>query len=251
MRTLMSERFAPITSSLGFVKAPLDAVAAEAANWTAGLQPNTRATEVRGSLPELLTRLGPLVTSIRPRMLYVGAGGGAWTAYFDCLSSGSDPVGPVDVLAQRLGCDGVRVTTVPDEYGPDAAGRYGRQGAVSFTLVRAARPADKAAATVRSVSVMRENERFLFEEHGEAQPFEQTERYASRRIRDRLTSEMVEAYCRALGLEPFEAASYGPRAVLVDCEARWDAKGGHGYFPLAEVQARRGIVPGAADTARG
>ena len=135
MRTLMSERFAPITTSFGFLHAPLDRVAAEAVRWTSRLEPNVRTTEFRGTLEEMLPRLEPLMVGIRPRALYVEASGGTWTAYFDCLAGGTDPVGPVNGLARRLGCEGVRLTTQPDEYGPDASGRYGRQGAVQFTLV--------------------------------------------------------------------------------------------------------------------
>ena len=251
MRTLLSERFAPITTRIGFLRAPLDRVAAEAALWVAGLQPNVRTTELRGRLEPLLPRLEPLVGASRPRMLYVEASGGAWTAYFDCGAKGTDPIAPVAVLARTLGCEGVTLTTKPDEYGPAASGRYGRQGAVMFALVGPGGPGDIVGRSVRSVSVIREGSRFRFDEHGEVQPFEQPERYASRRIRERLTSQMLEAYCRALGLDPFEASSYGPRAVLLECDARWDAKGSPQLCSLAEAQARLGIVPGAADSARG
>ena len=251
MRTLMSERYAPITTRIGFLHAPLDRVAAEAASWMAGFEPNVRTGELRGPLEGLLPRLEPLVSAIRPRMLYVETSGGTWTAYFDCLANGTDPVSPVNGLARRLGCEGVRLTTKPDEYGPDASGRYGRQGAVAFALVGHGGPGDMVGTGVRSVSVIREGSRFRFDQYGEVQPFEQPERYESRRIRERFTSQMLEAYCRALGLDPFEASAYGPRAVLLECDAQYTPKGHPFLFSLAEAQAKLGIVPGAADQARG
>jgi hypothetical protein len=251
MRTLMSERFAPITTRIGFLRLPLDRVAAEAAHWMAGFEPNVRTRELRGPLEELLPHLEPLVGAIRPRMLFVAASGGAWTAYFDCLADGTDPVSPVNGLVGRLGCDGVRITTKPDEYGPDASGRYGRQGAVAFAFLRPGGPGDIVGTSVRSISVIREGSHFRFDTYGEVQSFERPERYASRRIRERFTSGMLEAYCRALGLDPFEASAYGPRAVLLECDARYVPKGSPAMFSLAAAQARLGIVPGTADRAPG
>lgn len=248
MRTLLSERFAPITTSIGFLRAPLDRVAAEAALWIGAREPNTRTTELRGPLEALLPHLEPLAVGSRPRMLYVEAGGGAWTAYFDCLANGTDPFGPVHTLTRQAGCEGLIVATQPDEYGP----RSGRFGSVGFVLVGPGGPEDAVGPLVREVMVMREGtSRFAFHERGEVQPFEDQSAYASRKIRDRLTSHMVEAYCRALGLDPFEASSYGPRAVLLECDAQWYSKEAPRLRSLAEEQARLGIVPGAADSARG
>lgn len=72
---------------------------------------------------------------------------------------------------------------------------------------------------------------------------QQPERYKARRMRDRFTSEMLEAYCGALGIEVFESSFYGPRAVLVRTELRLppDALS----LTLEEAQAWLEIIPGA------
>jgi len=53
-----------------------------------------------------------------------------------------------------------------------------------------------------------------FDSDGPVLPFEQVERYREKRIRDRFTPEMLEAYARALGIDLFNAKFYGPRFVL-------------------------------------
>ena len=52
--------------------------------------------------------------------------------------------------------------------------------------------------------------KWVFISEGEVQPFEEPERYTERRIRDRLTSDMLERYCQAMGVDIFNANAYGP-----------------------------------------
>ena len=40
--------------------------------------------------------------------------------------------------------------------------------------------------------------------------------YRRRRVRDRLTSDMLAAYCGALGIRPFDESFYGPVGQLVE-----------------------------------
>jgi hypothetical protein len=55
-----------------------------------------------------------------------------------------------------------------------------------------------------------------FTAKGPVLPFEHTERYRARRIRDRFTPEMLQSYCRALGIDVFNADFYGPEFVLFE-----------------------------------
>jgi hypothetical protein len=61
---------------------------------------------------------------------------------------------------------------------------------------------------------MNDGGRWIFETDGEMQAFEEPENYQAKRIRDRFTIKMLERYCRALGIEPFEISFYGNDAML-------------------------------------
>jgi hypothetical protein len=83
----------------------------------------------------------------------------------------------------------------------------------------------------------------VFDLSGTPQSFEETEAYTSRRRSDRFTSEMLERYCRALGVTPFDPDRYG-RATLIE----WTPVSAvePTTWTLAEAQQRLGIVPGQA-----
>jgi hypothetical protein len=51
---------------------------------------------------------------------------------------------------------------------------------------------------------------------GTPQPFEDLAVYQRRRVRDRLTPDMLATYCGALGIRPFDQAFYGVRGQLVE-----------------------------------
>jgi hypothetical protein len=51
---------------------------------------------------------------------------------------------------------------------------------------------------------------------GTAQPFEDVAAYRRRRVRDRLTPDMLASYGEALGLRPFDETFYHPVGHLVE-----------------------------------
>jgi hypothetical protein len=73
---------------------------------------------------------------------------------------------------------------------------------------------------IRSISAYNEGDHWVFQAQGEIQPYEQVEHYRKRRIVDRFTPELLESYCRALGIEPFEEEFYGPRCLLAETTKR-------------------------------
>jgi len=77
---------------------------------------------------------------------------------------------------------------------------------------------------VRSIHVAHDGSRWDFGTSGTPQPFERPEAYTARRVRDRFTSEMLEEYCKALGIDVFNPEFYGPNAVLVDSLVRMPAR---------------------------
>lgn len=243
MRTLLDERFAPITSSIGFLELPLDQVAAGLEQWRRVLGKNLRIERAAEGFPEVLHRLESLNSRSPRRELLVAAG--RWTAYFDNSINGSDPDGPIGCLAETLGCQGVVIDAVPNMVSNDGRGPN-RYGAVQFTLFGPLRT--DWINYVRSVAVVNDDG-WKFIATGTPQDFEEPGAYTARRIRDRFTSEMLERYCQALGIDVFNPDFYGPDAVLVEDLAPLPEKAL--VMTLAEAQRYHGIVPGVAERVPG
>ena len=180
----------------------------------------------------------PLTAGARPRELLVEASNG-WTAYFDSSLNGTDAVSTVGYLCEELGCEGVAVDSVPTT--PESGDRPARFGGVQFQLFGPERR--EFLNYVRTVSVTYDGERWEFSATGDVQPFEETETYRERRIRDRFTAEMLERYCRGIGIDVFNPKAYGPRAVLVTSDVAMPPNGQ--VLSLADAQKRLGIEPGS------
>jgi len=239
MRTLLSERYAPITSAIGFLELPLEAAAEALVGWRRG-HVDATATRVHEPFPEVLHRLEPLTTGVRPRELLVAAG--SWTAYFDCSLRGTDAVSTIGHLSRTIPCQGLAIRNVPRTVGlPGVA--QGRAGSVQFELFGPL--ATEFANYVRTVAVTHTGSKWRFDANGTVQAFEETDAYTSRKVRDRFTSDMLERYCRALGVDVFDPATYRADAVLVESAVTIPPNGVS--MSLAEAQAWAEIVPGQAD----
>lgn len=240
MRTLLSERFAPITTSVGFLNLPLDDVAKGLKNWRRSLYGRVVLARPREGFPEALHRLEPLTGGSVARELLVSVGD--WTAYFDCSLRGTDAFPPMSFLAQELGCHGVSVMSQPHTVGLPGI-RDGRYGSVQFEFFGPL-PTDWLNS-VRAIAVVFDGNRWVFQTTGTPQDFEEPDAYKSRRVRYRFTSEMLERYCKALGIHVFDATSYGPDSVFLESEVVTAPDGL--VLSLEEVQAWLEIVPGMAD----
>lgn len=209
MKTLLDEQYAPVTSSIGFVEATLDEAARALHEWRAALYDNVRVARPAEEFPESLRRLEPLLMGVRCRELLVPIG--KWTAYFDNLLTGTDASSTIGELAERLGCHGVAVTVAPGA--PDLPGR---PATVRFELFG---PVPTHFLNyVRTISVAFDGDRWRFDANGVQQPFEEPDAYKESRIHRRFTPEMLERYCRALGIEAFDASAYGPESALVESD---------------------------------
>lgn len=102
---------------------------------------------------------------------------------------------------------------------------------------------------MRTVYAAYDGGRWVFGAHGTQQPFEEVAAYQARRIRDRFTSEMLERYRRALGVEVFEPGSYGPGAVLVESTVVMPPN--PRVMTLDQAQRWLDVVPGTADALPG
>jgi hypothetical protein len=239
VRTLLDERFAPITSSIGFLKMPIGDATDALERWRTRLYGDIAISRPTDGFPEALRCLEPLTGGVRPRELLVRCGDD-WTAYFDCGLRGTDAVSAVGHLTSEHHCWGLAIDVVPHTVGLPGV-RHGRMGAVQFELFGPHRT--DFLNYVRTVSVAYDGG-WRFHTHGQVQPFEEVGTYRARRVRDRFTSEMLERYCRAVGVDVFNAAAYGPDATLFESP---EPVPQDGYvMTLEQVQEWLEIVPGMA-----
>src|SRR6202142_2497196 len=132
MRSLLDNRFAPLTFSFGFAEAPPSICEERFVSWWEAISIEFKSAPVQGKLDKLLVELEPL-QSPQNRYLLVETGS-AWTAIFANGLRANDVASPVAQLCKALGCRGLEITCIPDR--SEFAGRDGLQiyGAVVFTL---------------------------------------------------------------------------------------------------------------------
>lgn len=68
---------------------------------------------------------------------------------------------------------------------------------------------------IRYLSVSNDVRGWSFSESGDVQPYEEPDAYKQRRIQERFTIQMLERYCRALGVELNHVKFYGRRSCAV------------------------------------
>lgn len=243
MRTLTDERFAPITSQVGFLEMSLEESAAFLLQWRRDLYGRAEATSLCESFPEVLRRLEPLVGGARPRELLVS--NGKWTAYFDNLLSGTDAMSTIGHMSRTLQRQGLVATSIPHTYDPAGSGG-GRMGMVGFVLLG---PIPTHYLNhVRSVYVAWDG-RWEFSANGTEQDFEEVDAYRARRVQDRFTTEMLDRYCSEMGIRLFDEDAYGPQAVLVESQVKMPDL--PKVMTLAEAQTWRGIRPTSVQERQG
>ncbi|HVA92603.1 MAG TPA: hypothetical protein VNL71_22505 [Chloroflexota bacterium] len=141
-----------------------------------------------------------------------------WTAYFDNGHLGTDVFPVISLFAQQLQCRGMHVVAVQDTMKRRTAGVEKRYGAMILEVYGPHQT--EWLNFIRAIVAMNDGGRWTFDEVGQPFPFEEVDRYASPRIRDRFTFDMLERYVRELGLFPFEerfyAASAENPAILIE-----------------------------------
>jgi hypothetical protein len=233
---LLEDRWAPVTSEMGFLELGAEQAAQAFATWQRGL-PTSRGITVEvlpvtGTLEQALSSLLPLSGGERLRHLFIPTRS-AWTAYVSNQWTGTDAASPMSVMARRLSIRCLRVVAVPHTL----RGNQGRYGGVMLDVFGPEQP-EKISNTVRVVEVANDGGRWVFVQSGEPFPFEQVEQYQARRVRDRFTFEMLKNYLRHLGLAPFEEDFYlppGSCAWLIQKTGPFDTVGRE--YTLEEARA--------------
>jgi hypothetical protein len=213
MTELYGGRFAPITNTIGFLRYDSARAAETFLKWQEVIQAKRNVSlvesKVRGDLCSTIQRLLPLTSVERRRYLFIPTRSN-WTAFLDNGHRGTDVFAPLSYLAERLSCDAVRSTYVPE-------GRDKQYPAVIFELYGANR--SDFLNHVRSVAAAYDGRKWTFVAAGETQPFEELQRYSNRLVKDRFTRKMLEEYLKALGICAFEESFYlpdGKEAILVE-----------------------------------
>ena len=207
---LLEDRWAPVTSEMGFLETDAEHAAHAFAAWQAGLlEPKGVTVEtrpVRGSLEQVLSALLPLTDSETQRHLFIPTRG-AWTGYVDNAKGGADAASAMSYMAQTLGCRGLRVVAVPHTLRKDK----GRYGAVMLEVYGPHRT--HWLNYLRTLYASNDGGHWVFGQSGEPFPFEKQERYQARRVRDWFTFDMLAEYLRHLGLSSFEEDFYLPEGT--------------------------------------
>lgn len=237
--TLCDDAFAPITSVIGFLRAPFQNAVDALEAWRAGIHGSATARSLDGGLVRNIGTLEPLTVGVRPRELLVATRNPAWTAVFDCGHAGGDPVTTVGHLAQEMLVHGVVICSIPPARGADKS--TGRYGAIQLELFGPLKT--DFMNYVRTISLTQDGSSWRFDANGTVQPFENTEAYGRRKMTDKFTLEMLDHYAGELGLDPFNPDFYpGPSALVAHPAGLLSA---HKSMSLTEAQQRLGIEPPA------
>ncbi|MFL5345037.1 MAG: hypothetical protein ACJ8AT_09590 [Hyalangium sp.] len=236
---LLEDRWAPVTSEMGFLELGAEQAAQAFATWQRGLPTSRDSTieviPVSGTFEQALSRLLPLTSGERQRRYLFIPTRSAWTAYVNSVWTGTDAASPMGTMARRLSIRCLRVVAVPHTL----RGDKGRYGGVMLDVFGPDQP-EKILNYVRSIYAANDGGRWVFGHSGEPFPFEQVEQYQARRVRDRFTFEMLKDYLRHLGLAPFEEDFYlppGSRAWLIQKTGPFTTVGRE--YTLEEARAAR------------
>lgn len=221
MKLLLDDRYAPLTSSVGFFEASVEDVVRVLHVYgprilTPLLSWMIARREIHGSFPDVLYHLEPLsgLGSCRELVLATNS---PWTAYFgNAAGQGgaiSDVQGRMWGVCPALKCRGVSATCIPHTYRRQDGREQGRYGLVQFGLYGPERK--RPSFNDIRVIAAEGGPGGEFIQGGEVQPFEHPERYTARKVADRFTAEMLEEYCMALGVRYFDPDFYGTDGVLV------------------------------------
>lgn len=244
MRALLDEHFAPTTSTIGFLNTSVTSAVRAYRDW---MEPNLRPVRgryieetVTGDLSDVLARLPPLCTPVPMKFLFVPTAAD-WTAFFDNGKSGTYAVGPVCLLAGRIGCRGVSVTSVPNT--KIRGSEHGTKGRYGANMLEVFRP---DGSHLRTISSANDGGKWRFDQIGAPFEFEDASYYGRRAVKDRFTNELLQEYARRLGLDIFDehfyASNSGEHAILLTRnDATPNSPINYREYLLADVQRDLGL----------
>jgi hypothetical protein len=229
---LLADRFAPITNQILLFDLPLEQALEAYLEWQSRIwkkHATITSRPVTGDLEAILHQLEPMRTGQTNREILVPTSAN-WTALFNNCDTGPDLVGAMHVVSDNTGCQALRITI--NQWDFDGVRREAVfLDSMAFELYG---PIKRGL-----MAWINDSDRWAFDTWGAPQPFERTDVYSRRRIRDRLSIELIAEYAAELGLRPFDHDFYAPDRIAALVELDWSSRG-HPVrdVSLSQVQAR-------------
>jgi len=213
--SFIKNEFAPVTFRFGFVEASFASLCDAFEQWhkeiNAKFAVKTEFSNIVAPLETALLSLQPLTTPLDGYLLVETKSN--WTAIFANGLRVNDVFSPVSYLPLRLNCRGLEVGYAPDRSKSVRKDLLRVWGHALFALYG---PSNTDWLNrIRHLSVSNDVSGWSFSESGDVQPYEEVEAYKKRQIQERLTFEMLERYCRALGVEANRLDFYGQQSCAV------------------------------------
>lgn len=183
MKFLLNNELAPLTFTWRFPECPVTKVVDSYVRWQRKILHSARVESIDLSLVEALRKLEPLDMDMHSSVVLFLSTKSSWTACFDNGVKGGNATTFVGYLCEVLRCRGLVCR--------------------EFLNIE------------RDISLTNDISGWGFRATGSPQPFEQSDRYLARQKADRFTSEMLEEYCRALGIDLFHEDCYGGAGAII------------------------------------
>ena len=205
---LLGDRLAPITSEIGFIEGPIARVIEAFVAWQAPLQPKgvtLTSHQVSGDLQTALRSLLPLTSVERRRYLFLPTRS-RWVAYFDNGHGGTDVFSAISYLARTIKVDAVRVMAIPNTIKSNVGQAKGRYGGLMLETYGPER--GHFLNIQRSVGLINDGGHWRFDANGTPFPFEKTDRYAAKSMKDRFSLADLVEYLQAVEIRAFSEEFY-------------------------------------------
>ncbi|WP_131824993.1 hypothetical protein [Yoonia rosea] len=174
--------FAPTTEDYGLLAMPLAAAAQAYERLFAAADQSLTRQNIEGKPSALFHALEPLTMALDRTMLI--AHGPTWTSYFANGLLGSDAVLPVSRIAAMNGCTGLRIC---------------RSSKATLLEVYESPERGGDGLNLRRTIYAAQDGKWTFGNSGTPYPFESTEQYTEKRIKDRFTPKHLDAMLDGLG----------------------------------------------------
>ncbi|MDO5084715.1 MAG: MafI family immunity protein [Arachnia propionica] len=209
---LLDGELEPLTYTIGFLRAPLEQVLHAFPRYRRGFFNRRVRTLSTGGLRDHLLALEPLHASGEAPVLITATTTPEWTAVFDGAVEGTGVVTTAVGLVRRLDVAGFVVRSIPPRSSPRVS-----HGERHFFVLDPQAPRGVA----RRVAVIESSTRsWVFDHHGEPQPFEDTARYNHPHQDERFTNDMLRSCAESFGVDPWNDDFYRPPGYVIPADSQ-------------------------------
>lgn len=206
--TQLNRRYWPAPKQVTFYKAPYQRIIEGMRAWAVRNSRPYAIETFEGTLEEALKRLVPL--NSWPHLICDSP-----TKWCPLLMGLGDTSSAAGYLAKTLKVKTLWISEVEDTFDPKT--KRGQPGATQLEIYDGANMKTLGDCLRRISSIRGESDRWEFDTEGDVQPFEDVSRYTVKPVRKRFDRELLERYCRAMGIDPFNPEFYGPQFTIL----RW------------------------------